>query len=106
MDLNDIRPAPPPPDWWQDGPGNFPWDKWERKALAAGVDKDLAALGRSVYREADMHDWAGYLKRECGWADEGQAMIELALSNPQQAEERWRHLYATDGEYVEPENTN
>ena len=35
--------------------GNYPWDDWERAALAAGVPKDLAGLGRLTMREAYQH---------------------------------------------------
>ena len=31
------------------------WDDWERDALAAGVPKDLAGLGRLTVREAYQH---------------------------------------------------
>ena len=37
--------------------GQYPWDDWERDALAAGVPKDLAGLGRLTVREAYQHAW-------------------------------------------------
>jgi len=43
-------------------PGAYPWDDWQREALAAGLSPDLAALGRAVMREAYQHDWCDRLK--------------------------------------------
>ena len=37
--------------------GSYPWDFWEQRALARGVPRDLAGLGRAVMREADQHGW-------------------------------------------------
>ena len=62
--------------------GQYPWDDWERKALAAGVPKDLAALGRLTVREAYQHEWDDRLKSLCGWYDQGRRMIKLALRSP------------------------
>ena len=77
--------------------GNYPWDDWERDALAAGVPKELAGLGRLTVREAYQHDWDDRLKSLCGWHDQGQRMIKLALRSPQSAEHRWQRLLDTDG---------
>ncbi len=77
--------------------GHYPWDDWERAALAAGVPKALAGLGRLTMREAYNHDWTVRLKSLCGWRDDGQRMIKLALGSPQTAEKRWQRLLATDG---------
>jgi hypothetical protein len=38
-----------------------------------------------------------------GWADEGTAMLELALRDPDSARSRWRHLLQTDGLRFAPE---
>jgi hypothetical protein len=84
--------------------GQYPWDDWERDALAAGVPKDLAGLGRLTVREAYQHGWDDRLKSLCGWYDQGRRMIKLALRSPATAEKRWRHLLDTDGlrgEYVD-----
>ena len=62
--------------------GNYPWDDWEKKALAKGVPKELAALGRLTMREAYQHDWEDRLKSLCGWYDQGRCMIRLALRSP------------------------
>lgn len=77
--------------------GHYPWDDWEKDALAAGVPKELAGLGRLVVREAYQHDWDDRLKSLCGWYDQGKRMIKLALHSPKTAEERWNRLLDTDG---------
>jgi hypothetical protein len=77
--------------------GNYPWDGWERRALAAGVSGDLAGLGRLTMREAYQHGWPEKLKSLCGWQDEGQRMIKLALRSPRTAKKRWQRLLDTDG---------
>ena len=78
--------------------GEYPWDEWQGRARAAGVTEELAMLGRSVIREAYQHDWPAKLQSECGWDDDGEAMIELALKDPARADRRWRWLMETDGE--------
>lgn len=85
------------------GPGNYPWDKWERCALQLGVPEELAMLGRAVYREAYQHSWSEDLQAECGWMDSGRAMIVLALLKPQETRRRWQHLLDTDGERIRPQ---
>lgn len=77
--------------------GHYPWDDWERDALAAGVPKDLAGLGRLTVREAYQHDWSDRLKSLCGWYDRGRRMIRLALRSPETARNRWQWLLDTDG---------
>jgi hypothetical protein len=77
--------------------GHYPWDDWERAALAAGVPKDLAGLGRLTMREAYQHQWSDRLKSLCGWRDEGRRMIRLALRSPKTAGKRWQRLLDTDG---------
>lgn len=79
-------------------PGAYPWDGWEERAKSAGVVEELAQLGRSLIREAMQHNWDAGLQNECGWSDDGEAMIALALSDPAAATERWEHLLRTDGE--------
>ena len=77
--------------------GNYPWDHWREWAVADGMSEDLADLGRSLVREADQHSWSDELLAECGWSDDGKAMIELALKNPDEARKRWQFLLDTDG---------
>lgn len=77
--------------------GNYPWDDWEKVALAKGVPPELAALGRAVFREAYQHGWDERLKALCGWRDDGQRMLKLALRSPRAAGKRWQRLMETDG---------
>jgi len=77
--------------------GHYPWDDWQKDALAAGVPKDLAGLGRLVVREAYQHDWSDELKSLCGWYDQGKRMIKFALHSPKEARRRWQRLLDTDG---------
>lgn len=77
--------------------GDYPWDHWEKDALAAGVPKKLAGLGRLTVREAVQHDWSDELKSLCGWYDQGQRMIKFALRSPEKAKRRWNRLLETDG---------
>lgn len=78
--------------------GDYPWDHWLKWAVEDGVSGGLANLGRSLIREADQHSWPERLLAECGWSDDGQAMIELALNSPDEARTRWQFLLDTDGE--------
>ncbi|MEW6283592.1 MAG: hypothetical protein AB1758_33585 [Candidatus Eremiobacterota bacterium] len=87
-----------PPHLRPDEQGAYAWDRWEKRALAAGLNPELAQLGRTVMREAAMHDWRPGLQAECGWSDEGAGMLALALGRPEQAEQRWDWLLETDGE--------
>jgi hypothetical protein len=77
--------------------GNYPWDDWERWALAQGLEPKLAGLARLVIREAFQHDWPVWLCAVTGWADDGQGMLDLALHHPKAAHERWDVLLRTDG---------
>lgn len=85
-------------------PGAFPWDDWQRNALASGIDAQLATLGRSVMREASQHDWCDRLKYECGIdnADTAAGMIACAKDQPHLVEARWQWLLATDGLRFDP----
>ncbi len=82
--------------------GDYPWDRWEKSAVQAGLDADLANLGRSVFREAFQHDWPDEQKVECGWLDGGQTMIFQALAYPEETAARWRYLYRADNLGDEP----
>jgi hypothetical protein len=85
-------------------PGEFPWDEWQQRARAAGVPEALASLGRAVIREAHQHAWSAALQSECGWDDDGDAMIGLALRDAAGAERRWSGLLETDaGEHARTE---
>ena len=77
--------------------GHYPWDDWQKIALAAGVPEDLAGLGRLTMREAFQHLWDARLQSLCGWHDQGRRMIRLALRSPEKARRRWQRLLDTDG---------
>ena len=77
--------------------GNYPWDDWERWARARGLDAELAGLGRLLIREAFNHGWEAWLQSLCGWSDDGQALLALALRAPRQARRQWDILMRTDG---------
>ena len=83
--------------------GCYPWDDWQHWAFAHGVSLDVATLGRAVIREAWQHGWSETLRAECGWRDDGRAMLALALTNPARAAARWADLLATDGGSYDPE---
>ena len=82
--------------------GFYPWDGWEKHALAQGVAPDLAALGRAVIREAWQHGWDEGYRSLCGWRDDGRRMLRLALRNPALAEKRWERLMEIDGARRDP----
>ena len=77
--------------------GPYPWDEWERAALAQGLPEPLAALGRAVMRQAHERPWAGWLQAHCGWSDGGRQMLRLASQSQGVAQRRWRCLLETDG---------
>jgi len=77
--------------------GEYPWDDWEAYAKANGVPEALASLGRATIREAYQHGWSRKLKSLCGWKDDGQRMVKLALRSPERAKNRWNRLLETDG---------
>ena len=83
-------------------PGAYPWDDWQRAALAAGLAADLAALGRSLMREADQHCWCWRLMVECGWNDAGRAMLARLLAHPRRTAARLEWLLVTDGQRFDP----
>ena len=80
----------------------YPWDGWQKYAVAQGVPAELAALGRDVIREAWQHGWDESLKSLCGWNDDGRRMLRLALRNPALALKRWTRLLDTDGGRYDP----
>ncbi len=84
--------------------GSYPWDQWERAALAGGLGRELATLGRAIMREASQHCWCERLQAECGWSDGGRAMLARALGQPVRTAARWNWLMQTDGQRFEPWN--
>ena len=87
-------------------PGQWPWDHWQRLALERGLAPDLAALGRSLMREADQHGWCSRLQSECGLHDAGRAMLARLLAHPRRTTARLTWLYATDGLRFDPWERN
>lgn len=85
-------------------PDHYPWDDWQRDAVAAGVAPELAALGRSVIREAHQHSWCDSLKYECGVTSDdcAQGMILEAKDQPEFCHIRWGWLLTTDGLRFDP----
>ena len=77
--------------------GHYPWDDWERFALARGLDAQTAGLGRLLIREAYNHGWEGWLQSLCGWSDDGQALLAFALRAPANARWAFARLLETDG---------
>jgi hypothetical protein len=68
------------------------WERWFERAIEQGVQDDLANLGRSVIREAREHGWNAARSAECGWIDDGEAMLELAVADPMAAYTEWQQL--------------
>lgn len=83
-------------------PGDWPWDHWQRFALESGLAVELATLGRAVMREARQHAWCERLKKECGWGDDGRAMLARVLKHPARTAARWHWLLQTDGLRFDP----
>jgi hypothetical protein len=77
--------------------GGYPWDDWERHALARGLDAELAGQGRLLIREAFNHGWEPWLQSRCGWGDDGRALLAFALRSPKSARRQWEILMRTDG---------
>jgi len=72
------------------------WERWFERALEEGVEQSLARLGRAVIRASAARAWDEELHAECGWLDDGEAMLELALLEGERAEARWRFLLEGD----------
>ena len=87
------EPAP----WAAPQASERPWEDWSARAIAAGVSPDLVALGTEVIRTSLLQGWGEELRAECGHYDDGEAMVELALSEPTRAAEEWGALLQSDG---------
>lgn len=99
-DMNSQREFQPPVvDGQMTAVGEYAWDRWEQWAKEDGVREELTGLGRSVIREAYQHNWPEKLKAECGWSDDGEAMIRLAKDQPDRARIRWAYLLESDGDF-------
>ena len=78
-------------------PFHYPWDDWERWALAQGLDPSVVGQARLLIREAFNHDWPEELRVLCGWSDDGQALLALAQRAPKKALGQWNVLMRADG---------
>ncbi len=76
---------------------HFPWNDWQRWAVASGLAPDVAGLGGLVIREAYNHGWPERLCALAGWRDDGHAMLAFALKSPEVARRQWGILLRTDG---------
>jgi hypothetical protein len=76
---------------------HFPWNVWERWAVASGLAPDLAGLGGLVVREAYNHGWLERLCALAGWRDDGRELLGLALRSPEVARRHWEILLRTEG---------
>ena len=101
-----LTPLPPvlvpPPDLDEASIGlcrypHFPWNEWERWAVASGLAPDLAGLGGLVVREAYNHGWPEPLCTLAGWRDDGRELLAFALRSPEVARRHWEILLRTDG---------
>ena len=72
------------------------WERWFERAIEEGVEEDLATLGRSLIREAHLLGFGDERLAQCGWMDDGEAMLQLALLDPEGAEEAWHTLLDDD----------
>lgn len=71
----------------------------KERAVEAGVSLGLAELMYDVARDAEEHGWRAELKE---WAGDEDAMISLALNQPEKMAGACELLFATDGlEYME-----
>jgi hypothetical protein len=87
-----VHPAWLEPSSTLPDPADPLWERWFERAIEQGLDEDLASLGRSLICEAHMQRWDPERRAECGWFDDGEEMLELALLDPEHAQARWRAL--------------
>lgn len=72
----------------------FEWDEWKDRAVRLGVAEDLAELGKSLMRDAYMQRWPDMVLTDCGWDDDGFAMLAMAREKPAETRRHWERLYA------------
>lgn len=70
------------------------WDLWEHYALQCGVPPELARLGRAVMRDWQQH---GRDDRTLGAEADGEFMIDLVLSDPEEALRRFNEALNPGG---------
>lgn len=64
------------------------WDFWHRRAVATGVDPQLAELGRALIRENYQHGWNAPVDEV--------AMIRSAKRSPKSTARRWQAMLDAD----------
>jgi hypothetical protein len=70
------------------------WDKWEQKAIAAGVSTEVAQLGREVMRDHCEHGKGDYL---LGEEADGVKILSMCLEDAQAAKRCFQEcLYPDD----------
>ena len=67
-------------------------DDWYRRAVEAGVEVPVAALGKSLICKSTFQGWTAAQQADFGWYDDGQAMIDMALLLPELAMHTWQLL--------------
>ena len=72
----------------------YPWDEWQRYALANDIDAELVSLCRSTIRDAYQHWWKGHAYELCIGSND---LIELARRAPQLTRQLCDLLLETDG---------
>lgn len=87
-----------PPPWSGPEAKSRPWEDWSKRGTAAGLADDLVALGVELIRVSVLQGWPEELRARCGHYDDGEAMIDLALSDPELATRRWDELLQADGD--------
>jgi hypothetical protein len=83
---------------------NCKWDIFLAYALAYGIGCDLAYLGRECVRRAHEHNWDPELKTRYHLAEDGRAMIQFAMNEPEKAREIWSALIRAEGEVTAEKN--
>ncbi len=71
-----------------------PYKAFEARALEAGVSPELAQAMYDVVRDAEQHDWMPLIR---DWTGNEEAMIALALQEPEMMAEACLLLFSSDG---------
>jgi hypothetical protein len=71
-----------------------PYKEFERRAIEAGVNAELAHSMYNVVRDAEEHGWMPPLKE---WTGDEEAMIARAIAEPAEMAEACELLFVTDG---------
>ncbi len=71
-----------------------PYKEFEARAIEAGVSAELAHAMYNVVRDAQEHDWMPLIQ---DWTGNEDALIALALKEPETMTEACLLLFASDG---------